>query len=101
MHRGAFYGVFVQNSWKECFGELLPIYVCTDSLAGRAMALRRGVGRVRHFDVRQLTVQQLTNSKRVTVLKVHSEENLADMGTKVLGEAPMQELLRRMGVTIA
>ena len=70
----------------------------TDSAAGKAIAVRRGVGRVRHLDIRQLTIHQLTNSNRLKLLKASGGENIADIGTKVLSESIMNYLLEKIGV---
>eukprot|EP00974_Lingulodinium_polyedra_P054190 5210517-Lingulodinium_polyedra.AAC.1 len=78
MHRGGLFGVYVQNVWGELFNEVLDITLGTDSTAGRAMAVRRGCGRVRHLDVRRLTLQQLTNSGRLRIAKVPGTDNVSD-----------------------
>ena len=46
------------------------------------ISLRRGVGAVRHLEVRQLYIQELTNSNRIKVHKVRGGINKADVGTK-------------------
>eukprot|EP00974_Lingulodinium_polyedra_P096640 9368554-Lingulodinium_polyedra.AAC.1 len=97
MHRGGLFGVYVQNVWGELFNELLDIALRTDSTAGRAMAVRRGRGRVGHLDVRHLTLQQLTNSGRLRIAKVPGTDNVADVGTKVLPTDTLTFYLERMG----
>ena len=73
VHRGAILGVHVQNIWNELFRQLLPITVFTDSAAGKVMATRRGVGRVRHLEVRRLYVQQLVNEGKVRLQKISGQ----------------------------
>ena len=81
-HRAALYSIGIQNYWQELYDEYLPINICTDSSAGKMISLRRGVGAVRHLEVRQLYIQELTNSNRIKVHKVRGGINKADVGTK-------------------
>ena len=74
-------GIFVQNMFLEWFGMLLDIVVFTDSAAGKVISIRRGVGRVRHLEVKQLVIQQITNSERVKIMKCKGQSNIADVGT--------------------
>ena len=52
---------------------------------------RRGVGRVRHLDLRWLWLQQLVHSRRITLKKVSGKNHVADVGTKYL---PPEDLVR-------
>ena len=54
----------------------------TESVAGNVMALRCGAGRTRPQEVRQLSIQHLTNARRANSYKCHGEKNVADVGTK-------------------
>ena len=67
--------------------------VCeTDASAGRAMAMRRGVGRVRHLDARLLWLQQLCAEGVVQVRARPGEHNEADLGTKMVDLRRMTSL---------
>ena len=69
--------------------------VCeTDASAGRAMATRRGVGRVRHLDVRLLWLQQLCAEGVVQVRVRLGEHNEADLGTTMVDLRRMTSLLK-------
>ena len=69
------------------------IVVCeTDASAGRAMATRRGVGRVRHLDARLLWLQQLCAEGVVEVRARPREHNEADLGTKMVDLRRMTSL---------
>ena len=69
--------------------------VCeTDASAGRAMATRRGVGRVRHFDARLLWLQQLCAEGVVKVRARLGEHNEADLATKMVDLRRMSSLLK-------
>jgi hypothetical protein len=98
VQRGAHLGIFMQNLWYEAYGESLDIVVETDSAAGKILCSRRGVGRVRHLEIRDLEIQELTNSGRVRVTKVPGEQNVADLGTKVLDRVRIEYLLNKLGV---
>ena len=69
--------------------------VCvTDASAGRAMATRRGKGRVRHLDARLLWLQQLCAEGVVKVRSRPGEHNEADLGTKMVDLMRMTSLLK-------
>ena len=69
--------------------------VCeTDASAGRPMATRRGVGRVRHSDARLLWLQQLCAEGVVNVRGKPGEHNEADLGTKMVYWRRMTSLLK-------
>ena len=69
--------------------------VCeTDASAGRAMATRRGVGRVRHLDSRLFWLQQLCAEGVVEVRARPGEHNEADLGTKMVDLRRMTSLLK-------
>ncbi len=95
-------GVFCQNFLQEV-GLLgtFPIELRTDSSAGIAMCRRKGPGRVRHLSVKQLFIQELVGSKRVVLVKWPGEQNLADIGTKVLDRKRTDFLLGRMHIVRA
>ena len=83
--------------YHEVFGEVLAIELGTDSAAGRAIACRRGVGRVRHLEVRQLYLQKLAAAGRVKLVKIKGDANEADLGTKPLDARRLNMLLKRLG----
>ena len=66
----------------------------TDASAGRAMATRRGVGRVRHFDARLLWLQHLCAEGVVQVRARPGEHNEADLGTKMVDLRRMTSLVK-------
>ena len=76
------------------YGTAFNVVCETDGSAGRAMATRRGVGRVRHLDVRLLCLQQLCAEGVVEVLARPGEHNEADLGTKMVDPRRMTSLLK-------
>ena len=58
------------------------IRIKTDASAARGMALRKGLGPVRHIEVGQLWIQDKVSSGDISVEKVDGKINLADTLTK-------------------
>ena len=58
--------------------------VRVDATASKAIASRRGVGRVRHLHTQVLWVQEAVARRELTIVKVTRIENPADVGTKTL-----------------
>jgi hypothetical protein len=97
-HRGAIMGIFLQNMWEEMFGEKLDIIIETDSSAARCVAMRQGIGRIRHLEVRQIYMQQLVKSERLIVKKLPGVDNTADLGTKAVTAATFYHLIELVGL---
>ena len=89
---------FVQNLWLEAYGGKLTAVVRTDSSAGKAIASRRGPGKLRHLQLKQLFVQDLVTRKRVYLEKEKGDSNVADLGTKSLARERMEMLMRSMWI---
>ena len=68
-----------------------------DSSAGKAIAQRLGVGRVRCLDVRTLWLQAKVRDKKLVIVKQDGENNIADIGTKVLTAGRFQKLVAMLG----
>ena len=97
-HRGALFAIGLQNMWSEFYGEHLNIEILTDSIAAKLISTRRGVGRVRHLEIRQLYLQKLTNSGRVKILKCKGTANLADAGTKPMPKKSVEGFRIGLGI---
>ena len=70
----------------------------TDSEAAKSFVCRRGLGRMRHIEVRELWLQEEVRRGKVVVKKVAGVENPADLMTKFLKTAEVVDRLRRMGI---
>jgi hypothetical protein len=82
-------------------GELhvkLPVRVYTDSGSARLMAYRRGPGRMKHIELRQLWLQEQVRSKMFEIEKIPTEQNLADVLTKPLGKERLEYFRPRLGL---
>lgn len=65
----------------------------SDSSAARSFASRKGVGRMRHLEVRHLWLQAEVSGQRVLLRRVAGEANPADLLTKYLG---VKEVFRHL-----
>ena len=84
-------GLAVQDILEE-LGVVLRLGLCPDSSTAKRVAQRRGPGAMKHLETKYLFVQQLVHEKRLTVFKVPTKENPADIGTKWHGSGRMVEL---------
>ena len=91
--KGAARALEVRSAMVEL--ELTFNVVCeTDASVGRALATRRGVGRVRHLDARLSRLQQLCAEGLVQVRARPGELNEAALGTKMVDLRRMTSLLK-------
>ena len=74
------------------------IVVHTDATTGRAIATRRGLGKVRHVALHLLWVQQRVQKGEVIIKKVKSADNPADLFTKHVPANRLNELVQKMAV---
>ena len=73
--------------------------VYADSSAALAIADRRGSGKLRHICIRKLWLQEKEQRGEVELRKVKGQHNPADLLTKYMSSARMEELMRRIGQT--
>ncbi len=70
------------KSLMEDLGLHVEVQVNADSSATRSVASRSGAGRVRHVEVRELSVQYKVSKKELSIVKVRGEDDAADGLTK-------------------
>lgn len=70
------------------------VRVATDSSAAKSFVSRRGLGKMRHIEVKELWLQQQVLKGEVCVYKIGGKWNSADLMTKVL---TMEEVKDRLG----
>ena len=70
----------------------------TDSEAAKSFVSRRGLGRMRHIEVRELWLQEEVRSGKVVVRKVEGSKNPADLMTKFLRRVEVIDKLGRMNI---
>ena len=78
--------------------ESVRLEVMVDSSAAKSFVSRRGLGRMRHMEVRWLWLQEEVKQGRVVVLKVKGEWNPADLMTKYLTTKEIHDRLGWMGM---
>ena len=93
---GASRGLGIKSLARDLDSEL-QIIMHSDASAGRSMAFRKGLGRVRHLETKYLWIQDLIKDGRVQLRKVKGIANPADIGTKHLTFKEMNGLMIGIG----
>jgi hypothetical protein len=93
-------GIGIRNLLQD-LGIVVDIEVNMDASAAKAIASRKGCGKVRHIDVATLWVQEKVANKEVKLVKVAGSENLADILTKHVDRSTLDRLLPRFGIVQA
>jgi hypothetical protein len=76
------------------------LWLGVDASAAQAMANRRGIGRVRHLDVRYMWLQHLVKAGAITVRKVPGRGNPSDVLTKSQNATDAFSKLKLVGVEL-
>ena len=76
------------------------VYLGTDSSAAKSFVGRRGLGKMRHLEIRDSWLQREAGEGKVVVSKVLGTENPADLMTKILGKKEIVERLEGMGLRV-
>ncbi len=85
MVKGASQGLGMRAMLTE-LGVESKVVVQTDASAAKGIALRRGMGNIRHIEVNQLWVQDKVAKGEVRIKKIATTENIADHRTKYLNQ---------------
>ena len=81
------------------FGEVSNVvHLGTDSSAAKSFVSRRGLGKMRHVEIRDLWLQKEVREGKVLVHKVVGTENPADLMTKILTASEIGDRLRGMNI---
>ena len=91
--KGACEAVGVVSLLQDLTGRRSNVRVSTDSSAARGIAMRRGVRKVRHLEVRTLWPQDEVDRGLIQVAKIAGQTNPADVCTKYLDGRRLQEML--------
>ena len=78
------------------FGWQVHHRVLSDSSAARSMAQRVGCGKVKHLSLKQMWIQQAVRTKELSIGKVDTLMNLADLGTKALESSRLDSLVKQL-----
>ena len=95
--KGASQGFGVRGMMGD-LGIRLSVTLNTDATAARGIALRKGLGKVRHIEVNQLWVQDRVAVGELLVSKIGTDENLADMLTKYVDKRLLEKHSAGMSV---
>ena len=76
----------------------VEIEAWTDSSAAKAFASRRGLGKMRHLEVRQLWLQAAVADGKLVLRKIDGKVNPADLMTKYLAHGEIERHIERMNV---
>ena len=80
---------------------VLAFEIMLDATAGRAIAMRRGAGRIRHIATPTLWLQRLVINGDIKMTRVGGSDNCADLGTKHLDFRTMIRHLKFCGMRFA
>ena len=81
-------------AWELGFRSLRNVIkLGTDSSAAKSFVSRRGLGKMRHLEIRDLWLQAEVEQGRLEVHKVKGDQNPADLMTKVLS---LREVVDRL-----
>ena len=72
----------------------------TDSSAAKSFVSRKGLGKMKHLEIRDLWLQREVALGKVSVNKVDGTKNPADLMTKYLRKEEIEERLQLMGIRI-
>ena len=72
------------------------IHLGTDSSAAKSFVSRRGLGKMRHLEIRDLWLQKEVAEGKVVVFKTPGIDNPADLMTKILNWPEILKRLRSM-----
>ena len=89
------------QAWGRDLGLEMKIRMNADSAAAIAFCRRSGIGRVRHFAVGQLWVQESLRRGDFELYKVSGNQNPADILTKSLPREALDRHLRTLGLVRA
>ena len=76
----------------------LPITGHSDATAAIGIARRKGLGKIRHLDVKDMWIQDKIRSRKIRLLKVLGADNVADMFTKYVDRSTLEKALKNLNV---
>ena len=82
------------------FGIPLGLQVKMDATAGISIGSRRGLGRVKHFDIIFLWIQEVIADKRASLGKIHGKLNPSDISTKPVTGADLRHFCEKIGFEV-
>ena len=74
------------------------MHLSTDSSAAKSFVCRRGLGKMRHLEIRDLWLQKEVADGNLVVHKIPGERKPADLMTKILGVKDIVERLAMLNI---
>ena len=71
----------------------LDIKILTDASAGKSIASRKGLGKVRHSSINELRIQDKVSSKAPQSINIKNKFNPADLMTKHLSLEEIRQII--------
>ena len=90
-------GIGIQSHLAD-LGIAVDVLVWSDASAARAVASRRGLGKVRHLHTRYLWLQDTVACRAIVLRTIHGTENPADAFTKALTCVALDGHTERLGL---
>ena len=78
----------------------MKLRVRTDATTGKAICSRRGLGKTRHIHCQYLWIQERVQKGDVTLIKVSTKDNIADMLTKHLAAADLEKFMHEANLVV-
>ncbi len=91
-------GVGIKSSFRDV-GLEIGVQVNTLCSAARSISSRRGAGRIRHAEMRDLWVQEKVRRGELLIIKVKGEDNVADGLTKHVDRTKLAKYMKDRGFT--
>ena len=92
-------GLGMQSIARD-LGISIGIRIHTDATAAMGICRRRGLGKIRHLDVTDLWCQEKVRDGTVQLLKVLGADNPADIMTKYVDRAILDNMLGNVGLSV-
>ena len=100
MVEGAARGLSLKTMLGELGVDVGAVELLTDSSAAKSFSSTRGLGRMRHIEVKDLWLQECVKNGRFRLFKVCGERNPADLMTKYLDLTTICRLARLCCLTV-
>ena len=98
-------GLFIMRLCKFLCGDntdenssQVKMRLFTDSAAAMGTVQRKGLGRMKHLQIRHLYLQELLRMKVLSIHKIGTSVNPADLGTKKLSVERRRQLCKLIGI---
>ena len=98
MVEGATRGLGLQTMLQEMGVHAGVLVASTDSSSAKSFASKRGLGKIRHMEVKELWLQEAVCRGRVKLKKIEGEKNPADLFTKYLSSVEIGRHLSFLNV---